>query len=64
MPVIGKYVVDMIEGSMDQEYADLWSWKFGEAPPQTGKEPHPWPVRDLGELDGWQGRNRRVSARL
>ncbi|KAK4494902.1 hypothetical protein PRZ48_014258 [Zasmidium cellare] len=62
MPVIGKYVVDMLEGKMSEEYTDLWRWRFGEKPVKTGKEPHPWPERDLGELDGWKGRNKRTSA--
>ncbi|CAI7611438.1 FAD dependent oxidoreductase [Penicillium manginii] len=60
MPVIGKYVVDMLEGKLDQDYMDLWKWRFGATPPKTGKEPHPWPQRDLGELDGWKGRNKRI----
>jgi sarcosine oxidase/L-pipecolate oxidase len=59
MPIIGKYVADMIQGKLDAEYAELWKWRFGAAPVKTGKEPHPWPARDLGELDGWKGRNRR-----
>ncbi|KAJ6070525.1 FAD dependent oxidoreductase [Penicillium canescens] len=60
MPIIGKYVVDMLEGTLSKEYADLWKWRFGQIPPKTGKEPHPWPQRDLGELDGWKGRNKRI----
>ncbi|OAL28762.1 hypothetical protein AYO22_02627 [Fonsecaea multimorphosa] len=48
MPIIGKYVADMIEGKLDAEYAELWKWRFGAAPVKTGKEPHPWPARDLG----------------
>ncbi|KAK3185733.1 hypothetical protein K4F52_005598 [Lecanicillium sp. MT-2017a] len=59
MPIIGKYVADMLEGKLAQDYADLWGWRFGETPKKTGKEPHPWPARDLGELDGWKGRNSR-----
>ncbi|OAL05184.1 sarcosine oxidase [Phaeosphaeriaceae sp. SRC1lsM3a] len=60
MPVIGKYVADLIEGKMSEDYVDLWKWRFGSVPPRTGKEPHPYPQRDLGELDGWKGRNRRT----
>lgn len=64
MPVIGKYVVDLIEGKLSEEYKDLWKWRFGQVPPKTGKEPHPWPQRDLGELDGWKGRNKRTTSFL
>lgn len=60
MPIIGKYVADMLEGKLPEEYAELWKWRFGATPPKTGKEPHPWPQRDLGELDGWKGRNSRT----
>ncbi|TPX15852.1 uncharacterized protein E0L32_000186 [Thyridium curvatum] len=60
MPVIGRYIVDMMEGKLSDEYLDLWKWRFGATPPKTGKEPHPWPARDLGELDGWRGRNKRT----
>jgi sarcosine oxidase/L-pipecolate oxidase len=60
MPVIGKYVADMLEGKLDKDYTDLWKWRFGATPPKTGKEPHPWPQRDLGELDGWNGRNKKI----
>ncbi|KAF2720170.1 sarcosine oxidase [Polychaeton citri CBS 116435] len=62
MPIIGKYVVAMLEGNLDPEYAELWKWRFGATPPKTGVEPHPWPQRDLGELDGWKGRNKRAIA--
>lgn len=60
MPIIGKYIADMLEGKLDKEYAELWKWRFGATPVKTGQEPHPWPQRDLGELDGWRGRNARV----
>ncbi|OJJ62980.1 hypothetical protein ASPSYDRAFT_55693 [Aspergillus sydowii CBS 593.65] len=60
MPIIGKYIADMLEGKLDRQYAELWKWRFGATPVKTGKEPHPWPQRDLGELDGWRGRNARI----
>lgn len=60
LPVIGRYIVDMMEGKLSEDYLDLWKWQFGASPPKTGKEPHPWPARDLGDLDGWRGRNRRM----
>jgi sarcosine oxidase/L-pipecolate oxidase len=58
MPTIGKYVADMLEGKLSDELSELWKWRFGRASPPQGKVPHPWPVRDLGELDGWRGRNK------
>jgi len=61
MPIIGKYVVDMIEGRMSADHTELWKWRFGATPPKTGKEPHPWPARDLRELHGWKGRNKSAA---
>ncbi|KAF2110243.1 hypothetical protein BDV96DRAFT_604303 [Lophiotrema nucula] len=60
MSVVGEYVADLGEGKLDKDYKDLWKWCFGQVPPKTGNEPHPYPQRDLGELDGWKGRNRRT----
>ncbi|KAK7423049.1 hypothetical protein QQZ08_009216 [Neonectria magnoliae] len=51
--VIGKYVVDMLEGSLGKEWSDIWAWKGGSV--SEGKpSPHPFPLRDLSELDGWK----------
>lgn len=60
LPIIGDYVVDMLEGKLASEYCELWKWRFGATPPKTGNEPHPFPERDLGQLDGWRGRNARL----
>jgi sarcosine oxidase/L-pipecolate oxidase len=60
LPIIGQYVADMLEGTMTSNYTELWKWRFGQTPAKTGKEPHPWPARDLGELTGWKGRNTRI----
>ncbi|CAG9956067.1 unnamed protein product [Clonostachys rosea f. rosea IK726] len=61
MPVIGKYVADMIEGHLSKDLADLWSWKFGKVPANF-QDPHPWPLRDLSELTGWKNRNAPAAA--
>lgn len=53
LPVIGKYVADMLEGKLSPEYTKLWSWKFGERPADPNN-PHPWPVRELTDLRGWE----------
>lgn len=56
LPVIGKYVADMLEGKLAGEWTDLWSWRFGKVPADF-QDPHPFPLRDLSELTGWKGRN-------
>ena len=56
LPVIGKYVVDMLEGKLGQEWLELWKWKWGKVP-KDHKDPHPWPLRDISELSGWKSRH-------
>lgn len=63
LPVIGKYVVDMLEGKLSPGYTELWSWKFGRRPDHVSN-PHPYPVRELTELTGWERRHQPAAARL
>jgi sarcosine oxidase/L-pipecolate oxidase len=55
LPIIGGYIADMVEGRLDGEYRELWAWRFGENPPPSNIERHPYPARDLAQLDGWRG---------
>ncbi|KAJ9145463.1 FAD dependent oxidoreductase [Pleurostoma richardsiae] len=63
LPIIGKYVVDMLEGKLGQQWLDLWEWKYGKVP-KGHQDPHPWPLRDLSELQGWQGRHAPGDGKL
>ncbi|KAM6519363.1 hypothetical protein FALCPG4_013003 [Fusarium falciforme] len=63
LPVIGKYVADMLEGKLAKEWTDLWSWRFGKVPANF-QDPHPFPLRDLSELTGWKGRNAPGAGKL
>lgn len=63
LPVIGKYIADMLEGKLGQEWLDLWAWKFGKVPADF-QDPHPFPTRDLSELSGWKGRNAPGNGKL
>lgn len=63
LPIIGKYVADMLEGKLSKDYADLWSWKHGKVPANF-VDPHPFPLRDLSDLKGWKGRNAPGSGKL
>ncbi|RYO92881.1 hypothetical protein DL762_001372 [Monosporascus cannonballus] len=51
LPVICKYVVDILEGKLGQEWLDLWKWKFRKRP-DSFQDPHPLPVRELSDLSG------------
>lgn len=57
MPVIGSYIVDMLEGKLDPITARKWSWRPGaeEAP-----NPHPMPLIDLNTLPEWQRSRARL----
>ncbi|RGP60233.1 l-pipecolate oxidase [Fusarium longipes] len=63
LPVIGKYVADLVEDKLDAGLKDLWKWKFGEKPADF-QDPHPYPRRDLEELTGWKGRNAPAGGKL
>ena len=63
LPVIGKYIADMLEGKLAKEWTDLWSWRFGKVPANF-QDPHPFPLRDLSELTGWKGRNAPGAGKL
>lgn len=63
LPIIGKYVIDMLEGKLSEDYKELWSWKNGRVPEGT-QDPHPWPLRDLSDLSGWRSRNAAGGGKL
>lgn len=63
LPVIGKYVADMLEGKLSPGYAELWSWKFGRHPDDVSN-PHPYPLRELTELSGWERRHQPAASNL
>jgi sarcosine oxidase / L-pipecolate oxidase len=51
MPVIGKYVVDMLEGQLTPETAETWRWRPGA---KEAMNPHPMPLLDLNTLPEWR----------
>lgn len=63
LPVIGKYISDMLEGKLDQDLTDLWRWKYGKVPADF-KNPHPSAFRDLSTLTGWQNKHRPGNDKL
>lgn len=61
LPIIGKYVVDMLEGKLPKEHTEAWSWKSGTDPSEEVLYPHPYQYRDLAELTGWKNRNLNLN---
>lgn len=49
MPVIGDYVVDMLQGTLDSDFADRWAWdkKGGD-----GHSANPT-YQIVGDLQDW-----------
>ncbi|KAI3392165.1 hypothetical protein diail_6113 [Diaporthe ilicicola] len=46
LPVLGKYVVQLLQGSLDEHWAKRWAWdKALRPPPSIG-----WPRKELSEL--------------
>lgn len=51
MPILGKYIVDMVENTLEQDIAKKWKWRPGVE--LEGTDPHPTPLLDLNDIPGW-----------
>lgn len=51
LPVSGKYVVQSLEGKLDQELASKWRWRPGAK--LEGPCPHTTKLIELSEIPGW-----------
>lgn len=51
MPVIGDYVVDMMQGTLGSDYADRWAWDKGGG----GHSANPT-YEIVGDLQDWTRR--------
>lgn len=51
MPIIGKYIVDMMENILEEEIAKKWKWRPGAK--LEGTDPHPTSLLDLNDIPGW-----------
>ena len=47
MPILGKYIVQMIFGELDQELAKAWAWDRGHSEEPEGDM---WPEREMVDL--------------
>lgn len=62
LPIIGKYVVDMLESKLDPMFADKWAWRPGRQHVKRGPDPHPNPERELSEFEDFA--SMKPSAKL
>ncbi|KAI1342808.1 putative sarcosine oxidase [Xylariaceae sp. FL0016] len=58
LPIIGRYVVDMIEGQLDVDTRQKWRWRPGAT--SHGPNPFPTPLLELSDVPGWG----KISPRL
>lgn len=52
LPVIGKHIADMIEGTLDPLLADKWRWRPGAKP--NAPDPFHLPLKDINDLPEFQ----------
>jgi len=50
LPTLGMYVVQMLQGTLDQEMAARWAW---DRPSEGGALPAYVPHRDLKDIPGY-----------
>ncbi|KAL2845269.1 FAD dependent oxidoreductase [Aspergillus pseudoustus] len=53
LPVLGKYIVQMMEGRLDPEVAEKWKWRPGTKLADYETNPHPETPEDLNDMPGW-----------
>ncbi|RFU29723.1 hypothetical protein B7463_g6598, partial [Scytalidium lignicola] len=58
MPILGKYIADMLEGKLDGKITDAWKWRAGQKV-NTKNLAHLDPEVELRTLTGWQGGRRK-----
>ncbi|KAJ5737197.1 FAD dependent oxidoreductase [Penicillium malachiteum] len=58
LPIIGKYVVDLLEGKLDAETVEKWQWRAGQNF-ETKNLAHMDPELELADLTGWKDRQVR-----
>ncbi|GJP97935.1 hypothetical protein AnigIFM59636_008308 [Aspergillus niger] len=60
LPVLGKYIADLLDGSLEPDIARQWQWRAGQT--VTAKNlAHQDPELELSDLTGWKGRKTRES---
>ncbi|KPM42519.1 hypothetical protein AK830_g4028 [Neonectria ditissima] len=51
LPNIGKYVVELIEGTLQQDFVESWRWRPGG---DARKSRRAAPAEDLADMPGWK----------
>lgn len=53
LPILGKYIVEMMEDTLDPEIAQQWKWRPGAKSGDYSTIPHQEVAKDLTRLPGW-----------
>ncbi|KAJ5616272.1 hypothetical protein N7537_001386 [Penicillium hordei] len=53
LPILGKYIVEMMEDALDPEIAQQWKWRPGAKSGDYSTIPHQEVAKDLTRLPGW-----------
>lgn len=51
LPNIGKHVVELLEGTLDEDFAQAWRWRPGSG--NARKSTRAAEARDLADMPGW-----------
>ncbi|KAE8554164.1 hypothetical protein EYB25_002702 [Talaromyces marneffei] len=54
LPVLGQYIIEMMEGTLDPAIANKWKWRPGAKLSACEANPHPEVPVDLSTLRGWE----------
>ncbi|KAK7192677.1 hypothetical protein DPSP01_006892 [Paraphaeosphaeria sporulosa] len=58
MPVVGKYVVDSLEGCLENEARNKWRWRPGAK--MQHANPHPGRLLELSDIAGFQEKSAKL----
>ncbi|KAJ5381277.1 FAD dependent oxidoreductase [Penicillium cataractarum] len=61
LPVVGKYVADLLEGTLDTDIVSKWQWRAGQKV-EAKNLAHMDPELELEDLTGWRGRQARETS--
>ncbi|KAJ5281316.1 FAD dependent oxidoreductase [Penicillium angulare] len=61
LPVVGKYVADLLEGTLDADIVSKWQWRAGQKV-EAKNLAHMDPDLELEDLAGWRGRQARETS--
>jgi sarcosine oxidase/L-pipecolate oxidase len=59
LPILGRYVADLLEGRLDEKVVKQWKWRPGIKVSTKGLA-HADPELELSDLSGWKGGRKQI----